>query len=74
MKNPLTLLALGLIKGYRLYLSPLKGHGACRFYPTCSAYALEAFQKYGFLKASRLTLWRILRCQPLSKGGYDPVP
>ncbi len=63
-----------LIKFYRKYLSPLKGRPCCRYYPTCSQYALEAYEKYGFLKGTLLTIWRILRCNPFSKGGYDPVP
>lgn len=63
-----------LIKFYRKYLSPLKGRPCCRYYPTCSQYALEAYEKYGFLKGTLLTVWRILRCNPFSKGGYDPVP
>ncbi|XMB85753.1 membrane protein insertion efficiency factor YidD [Mycoplasmatota bacterium WC44] len=46
----------------------------CRYSPTCSHYAKEAFQKKNFLYASILTIWRILRCNPFSKGGYDPVP
>ena len=46
----------------------------CRFYPTCSNYAIGVYQKFNFFKASVLTLWRILRCNPLSKGGYDPIP
>jgi conserved hypothetical protein YidD len=46
----------------------------CPYYPTCSAYGLEAVQKYGAFKGSLLAGWRILRCNPFSKGGYDPVP
>lgn len=46
----------------------------CRYHPSCSFYGLECYQKFGFLKATSLTIWRILRCNPLSKGGYDPVP
>ena len=62
-----------LIKLYRKYLSPLK-RPCCRFTPSCSAYAIEAFQKRGFFVGFILTVWRILRCNPFSKGGYDPVP
>lgn len=65
--------ALFLIKFYQSNISGLLGHGKCRFTPTCSQYALEAFKKYGFVKASLKTLWRILRCNPFSKGGYDPL-
>ncbi|MCR4608685.1 MAG: membrane protein insertion efficiency factor YidD [Eubacterium sp.] len=63
-----------LIKFYRKHISPLKGHGTCRFYPTCSAYAIECYRKYNFFKATGLAVWRIIRCNPFSKGGYDPVP
>ena len=62
-----------LIGLYRKYISPLKPP-CCRFTPTCSAYAIEAFQKRGFFVGFILTVWRILRCNPFSKGGYDPVP
>ncbi|MBQ1801410.1 membrane protein insertion efficiency factor YidD [Lachnobacterium bovis] len=62
-----------LIKIYRKYFSPLK-RTKCPYYPTCSTYALEAIEKYGALKGGLLALWRILRCNPFSKGGYDPVP
>ncbi len=62
-----------LISLYRKFISPLKPP-CCRFTPTCSAYALEAFKKRGFFVGFILTVWRILRCNPFSKGGYDPVP
>ncbi|MBI5118501.1 membrane protein insertion efficiency factor YidD [Candidatus Poribacteria bacterium] len=61
------------IKVYKLFLSPLLPP-ACRFYPTCSEYALEAITKYGAFKGSYLALRRILRCHPLCEGGWDPVP
>ena len=48
--------------------------GCCKFIPTCSQYGLEAIQKYGAFKGGLMTIWRILRCNPFSKGGYDPVP
>ena len=63
-----------IIRFYQQHLSALKGGPTCRFVPTCSAYAIEAITKYGALKGSALALWRILRCNPFSKGGYDPVP
>ena len=66
-------LFIALIKAYRKFISPLK-RPCCRFTPTCSAYALEAFQTRGFFVGLILTVWRILRCNPFSKGGYDPVP
>jgi putative membrane protein insertion efficiency factor len=62
-----------LVGLYRKFISPLKP-SCCRFTPTCSAYAIEAFQKRGFFAGLILTLWRILRCNPFSRGGYDPVP
>ncbi len=63
-----------LIKLYRKFLSPLKGKAVCRFYPTCSCYALEAYQKHGFFMGTYLSFGRILRCNPFNKGGIDPVP
>lgn len=62
-----------LIKLYRKYLSPLKTT-RCPYNPTCSQYGIDAIEKYGVIKGGFLTLWRILRCNPFSKGGYDPVP
>ena len=61
------------IRFYRKYLSPLK-RTRCPYTPTCSEYGLEAIEKYGALKGGLLTIWRILRCNPFSHGGYDPVP
>ena len=66
-------LMMGLVHLYRKIISPIKPP-CCRFTPTCSAYALEAFSKRGFFVGLILTTWRILRCNPFSKGGYDPVP
>ena len=66
-------LMIWLISLYRKFISPIKPP-CCRFKPTCSAYALEAYQKRGFFVGTILTVWRILRCNPLSRGGYDPVP
>lgn len=65
---------LCLIRFYRRALSPYKWRCYCRFYPTCSQYALEAIEKYGAWKGGKMALFRILRCNPFSKGGYDPVP
>lgn len=61
-----------LIKFYRNYISPLK-RPSCKFYPTCSQYALDALEKYGVAKGTFLAFIRVLRCNPFSKGGYDPV-
>ncbi len=62
------------IRFYQIYLSPLKKTTHCRFIPTCSQYAMEAIEKYGPVKGTFLGLRRILRCNPFSKGGCDPVP
>ena len=62
------------IRFYQKYLSPLKRYGRCKYIPTCSEYAVQAIEKYGVLKGGALTAWRILRCNPFSHGGYDPVP
>lgn len=64
---------IALIRVYRWTLSPLLG-GQCRFYPTCSRYAEQAFREHGLWRGGWLTLRRLGRCHPLSKGGYDPVP
>ncbi len=61
-----------LIKLYRKWISPLK-KPSCRFYPTCSQYALDAVGRYGALKGSWLTVKRLLKCHPFHPGGYDPV-
>ena len=63
----------GTIRQYQKYLSPLKTT-RCPYYPTCSNYALQAIEKHGALKGGVLAGWRILRCNPFSHGGYDPVP
>ena len=65
---------LGIIRFYQKYLPGAKGYSSCKYYPTCSRYAIEAIEKYGAFKGGRLAAWRILRCNPFSKGGYDPVP
>lgn len=65
---------LFLIRFYQSVVSPLLGGGKCRFYPTCSAYAAEAINRYGLFYGTQLSLGRVLRCGPWSKGGFDPVP
>lgn len=61
-----------IIRFYQKFISPIKGK-TCRFYPTCSQYAMDALEKYGFLKGSYLSIKRILKCHPFHEGGYDPV-
>lgn len=64
---------IGIIKFYQVCISPLS-RGCCRYYPTCSAYAIEAIQIHGALYGSFLAVKRILKCNPLFPGGFDPVP
>ena len=66
-------LLIGLVKGYRLLLSPSLG-SSCRFEPTCSAYALDALQQFGAGAGSYLTIRRLMRCHPWCAGGHDPIP
>jgi putative membrane protein insertion efficiency factor len=67
-------LLAALVRLYQIVLSPLKGRPTCRFHPSCSAYAIEAFKVHGVWKGGALTAWRLLRCHPFSRPGYDPVP
>ncbi len=62
-----------LVRLYQRFISPLKPK-CCKYTPSCSQYAIEAFNKRGFFVGLFLTIWRVLRCNPFSKGGYDPVP
>ena len=64
---------LAIIRFYKRAISPYLPP-SCRFTPTCSEYAAEAIQKHGALKGLGLAVWRVMRCNPLCKGGYDPVP
>jgi len=64
---------LVLLRCYQVFLAPLVGTG-CRFYPSCSRYALEAVARHGAWRGGWLALRRLLRCHPFSSGGYDPVP
>lgn len=66
-------IAILLIKFYKDFISPLLPH-SCRFYPTCSTYALIAIERFGVIDGGILTIKRILRCHPFNPGGYDPVP
>lgn len=67
------LILIRLVRGYQVAISPILP-SSCRYYPTCSAYSLEALERYGALRGMRLTIGRILRCHPFRPGGYDPVP
>ena len=66
-------LVIHSIKIYQKFISPLKGVSSCRFYPTCSQYAIDAIEKYGIIKGSFMSIKRILKCHPFHPGGYDPV-
>ena len=61
-----------IIKIYRKFISPLK-QPCCKYYPTCSVYARDAVSRYGVFKGVAMAVWRLLRCNPFSNGGYDPV-
>jgi putative membrane protein insertion efficiency factor len=65
--------ALVLIRGYQRGISPLLP-SSCRFVPSCSDYGYQAIEKYGIIRGGAMTVWRIMRCNPFNKGGYDPVP
>lgn len=66
-------LLLGLLRAYQVVVSPLLGP-RCRFYPSCSAYAVQAIRSHGALRGVGLAAWRLLRCHPWHPGGLDPVP
>src|SRR6266853_6291622 len=66
-------LLLTLLRGYKAMLSPFL-LPACRYVPTCSDYAVEAIERYGAFRGSAIAMWRLLRCHPFVRGGYDPVP
>ena len=70
---PARMLVLGLIQLYRYTLGPMFA-GRCRFYPSCSSYAVGAVRAHGAFKGSLLAGWRLLRCSPVTAGGLDPVP
>lgn len=71
--NPVTWVLVGLVRGYQLLISPLLGP-TCRYYPSCSAYAVQALQVHGAIRGSWLAIRRLLRCHPWSPGGVDHVP
>jgi uncharacterized protein len=71
--NPIGALMRGLIRAYQVLISPWLGP-RCRFYPSCSAYALEALEQHGLARGGLLALCRLGRCHPGCAGGYDPVP
>ncbi len=73
IKRILTAPFLLLIKGYQIFVSPFL-RPACRFYPTCSAYAYEALCRHGIIRGGALAFRRILKCHPFHPGGVDPVP
>ena len=72
MTNIATKVVIAGIKGYKKTISPYMAR-SCRFYPSCSEYAKEALERFGFFQGLALAVWRILRCNPFSRGGYDPV-
>ena len=73
MTGFLKTLLLALLRGYKWALSPMLPP-SCRYMPTCSEYAAEAIERHGAFKGSAIAMWRLLRCHPFVRGGYDPVP
>ena len=73
MGKPLAFLGILPIRLYQWFISPLLP-AACRYQPTCSAYAIEAIERHGLMRGLNLTMWRLLRCHPWGGSGYDPVP
>jgi putative membrane protein insertion efficiency factor len=71
-RNPVSALLVWLVRGYQVFISPGLP-GRCRYYPSCSQYAIDALREYGVLRGLVLASWRVLRCNPFSYGGYDPV-
>lgn len=72
-RNPVTRAVLAAIRGYRVAISPLRPP-VCRFTPSCSAYAVEAIERFGIVRGGWLALRRLSRCHPFHRGGLDPVP
>ena len=73
MKETAKAVLLSLVRGYKRYLSPVLPP-SCRYQPTCSEYAAEAIERYPIWRGLGMALWRLLRCHPLVRGGFDPVP
>jgi len=73
MAGGMRFVLIALIRLYQRFISPFKPK-TCRFYPTCSHYAVEAISVHGSLRGTLLAVWRVLRCNPLNPGGLDPVP
>ena len=73
-RHLLRLPLLALIRLYQMTLSRGLPEGTCRFYPSCSHYGYQAIYKHGALRGTGMAVWRLLRCNPFSPGGYDPVP
>jgi putative membrane protein insertion efficiency factor len=71
-RNPIRALLVGAVRGYQMFVSPGLP-GRCKYYPSCSQYAIDALTQYGVVRGFVLASWRLLRCNPLSYGGYDPV-
>ncbi|MEG1923957.1 MAG: membrane protein insertion efficiency factor YidD [Clostridia bacterium] len=67
-------ICIGMLRLYKRYLSPLKSHSTCIFYPCCSVYSMEAYKSFGFFIGSFLTIKRLIKCAPWGKGGFDPIP
>ena len=72
MRHALRAVAVAPIKLYQRLISPMVGQ-RCKYYPSCSEYAVEAVQRFGILRGLVLAAWRVLRCNPWSRGGFDPV-
>jgi putative membrane protein insertion efficiency factor len=72
VRSPATTLAILSIRGYQRLVSPALRR-SCKYYPSCSQYAIDALNRYGAARGMVLAAWRVLRCNPLSYGGYDPV-
>jgi putative membrane protein insertion efficiency factor len=68
------MIILGLIRAYQAVISPALPPDTCRFYPSCSHYGYQAVYKYGAIKGTVMAVWRVIRCNPLNPGGFDPVP